>query len=178
MRYVRERDYPVPRVISVSGPDLVLERIEGPEMQDVLLADLGRIEAQAEALASLHHRLHEIVAPAWLPERGAGDRVLHLDLHPRNVILSPTGAVVIDWSNASRGPAALDPALAIAIFVTAKANADSMLRGAIDRFIAAFAGHFDAAELERWMPLAIEMRIADTNVTDAERRELTKLVRK
>ena len=38
MRYVRDRGYPAPRVIEVSGPDLVLERIDGPTM----LADLSR----------------------------------------------------------------------------------------------------------------------------------------
>ena len=33
-----------------------------------------------------------------------GDRVLHIDLHPENVIISPAGPVVIDWSGASAGP--------------------------------------------------------------------------
>jgi Ser/Thr protein kinase RdoA (MazF antagonist) len=105
-----------------------------------------------------------------------GDRVLHLDLHPRNVILSSRGPFVIDWANAARGPAALDPALAMAIFVSARATADAPREG-IDRFIAEFASHFDSAALDRWMPLAVEMRMADPNVTDEERRELAGLER-
>jgi Ser/Thr protein kinase RdoA (MazF antagonist) len=99
------------------------------------------------------------------------DRLLHLDLHPRNVLLSPRGPYVIDWANAARGPAALDPALAIAVFVPARAQFPG-IRAAIDRFIAEFASHFDRAELDAAMPLAVELRSRDANVTERERAEL------
>ena len=40
-------------------------------------------------LAHLHEQLHEITAPAWLPAPlGEGTSLLHLDLHPDNVILA------------------------------------------------------------------------------------------
>lgn len=172
MRYARANGYPVPAVVSVAGPDLVLERVDGPTMQDALTLDLARIGEFAAQLAALHHRLHRIAAPPWLPERASGDRLLHLDLHPKNVILSASGPVVIDWANAASGPAALDPALAIAIFVTAKANVAERERRSIDAFIAAFAAHFAADALRAAMPRAVEMRVADVNVTDRERQEL------
>ncbi|WP_328508206.1 phosphotransferase family protein [Streptomyces sp. NBC_00391] len=35
-------------------------------------------------------------------------RVLHLDLHPENVIVTPQGPQVIDWSTAEEGPPGLD----------------------------------------------------------------------
>jgi tRNA A-37 threonylcarbamoyl transferase component Bud32 len=175
MRYARASGFPVPAVISSSGPDLVLERVHGPTMQRVL-EDGASLEANAATLAALHHRLHEISAPPGLPQRGDGDRLLHLDLHPANVILGPAGPVVIDWANAASGPAALDPALAIAIFVTAKAGAEPG-REVIDVFIRAFASHFDRRELVAAMPLAISLRAADPNVTEAERRELAGLER-
>lgn len=171
MRYARASGYPVPTVIEVSGPDLVLERIDGPTMQDALMSDRGTIDTHARALAELHGRLHRIAAPAWLPSRGDGDRLLHLDLHPKNVILAASGPVVIDWANAARGPAALDPALAIAIFVTARAEFPQMVPS-IDAFIGSFAAHFDRAELRAAMPLAIELRLADANVSERERHEL------
>lgn len=172
MRYARSRGYPVPEVLAVSGRDLVLDRITGPTMQDVLLGGTGSLLDEAARLAELHHRLHRIAGPDWLPPRGDGDRLLHLDLHPKNVILSSSGPIVIDWANAARGPAALDPALAIAIFVTAKANAGREERMAIDAFIEAFRSHFVAAELDDALPLAFELRSADHNVTDRERAEL------
>ena len=80
MRYLRQAGYPVPEVLAVDGRDLVLERLNGPDM----LADLIR--------------------RPW--------RVLHLDLHPANVMLTPGGPVVIDWTNAAAGPAGADVALA------------------------------------------------------------------
>ena len=40
-----------------------------------------------------------------------GDRLVHLDLHPLNVILSDKGPVVIDWPNAARGDGNTDVAL-------------------------------------------------------------------
>ena len=37
--------------------------------------------------------------------------MLHGDLHPANVLLSPDGPVVIDWTNAVQGPPGADVAL-------------------------------------------------------------------
>jgi tRNA A-37 threonylcarbamoyl transferase component Bud32 len=172
MRYARSHGYPVPEVIAVSGRDLVLDRITGPTMQEVLLSETGSLPDKARQLAELHHRLHRIAGPDWLPSQGDGDRLLHLDLHPKNVILGPSGPIVIDWANAARGPAALDPALAIAIFVTAKANVGTEERASIDAFIDAFRSHFAADELDEALPRALKLRSADHNVTDDERAEL------
>lgn len=176
MRYVRDHGYPVPRVVSVSGSDLVLEKVVGPTMQDDLAAVPSRIPEHAALLARLHDELHAIVAPAWLAARDDGDRILHLDLHPRNVLLSPSGPVVIDWANAARGPASLDPALAIAIFTSAKAHAGPEERALIVSFIEAFAQHFEPLDLRASMPLAVRLRADDPNVTDPERAELATLM--
>jgi Ser/Thr protein kinase RdoA (MazF antagonist) len=48
------------------------------------------------------------------PRDGAGSLV-HLDLHPDNVVLTDTGPVVIDWSNATAGPSTLDVAMSALI---------------------------------------------------------------
>lgn len=85
--------------------------------------------------------------------------------------------MVIDWANASRGSAALDPAIAIAIFVSARVSVRSTQREALDRFTAAFAAHFSAAELQASFPLAVSLRSGDSNVTAAERAELAALDR-
>src|ERR1700691_2517308 len=51
-------------------------------------------------------------APDWLRAPfGYGAPLLHLDLHPINVLLSPRGPVVIDWEGAGRGPAEADLAI-------------------------------------------------------------------
>lgn len=106
MTYVREHGYPAPRVRPTGSPtDLVLERLFGPTLLTALAE--GRVGA-AEAgtlLASLLRSLHAV------PGRDPADpraRVLHLDLHPDNVMLTPDGPRVIDWSNTEDGPPALD----------------------------------------------------------------------
>jgi aminoglycoside phosphotransferase (APT) family kinase protein len=172
MRHAARHGYPVPEVLDVRGDALVLERIEGASM----LADLRRrpwtLPRRASLLADVHKRLHEIVAPPGLAEAGgAGDRLLHLDLHPENVILSPAGPVVIDWTNARRGDPALDVALTWVIVATSG--------GPLGRvFVRFFLAHFELAELRRALPAAAERRIADPNVTDRERRAVRRLLQR
>ncbi|MFY4721331.1 phosphotransferase family protein [Streptomyces sp. LaBMicrA B280] len=106
MTYVRRHGYPVPRVRPTgSRTELVLERLSGPTLLAALVE--GRVDpAEAGALlAGLLRRLHA------LPGRDPADpgaRVLHLDLHPDNVMLTPDGPRVIDWSNARDGHPGLD----------------------------------------------------------------------
>jgi aminoglycoside phosphotransferase (APT) family kinase protein len=128
MTYLAQAGYPVPRVYDSSGPDLVMERIQGRDM----LADLGRrpwlVRRHARSLAALHDRLHQIPAPPGLRERyGSGDRVVHLDLHPGNVMLTPSGPVVIDWDGAASGTPAVDVAMVWVII--ASSDVDVLPRG-------------------------------------------------
>jgi aminoglycoside phosphotransferase (APT) family kinase protein len=75
-------------------------------------------------LAVLHDRLHDIAAPPGLPHPLVpGEQILHLDLHPGNVMLTAGGPVVIDWTNASAGPPGADVAMAYLIIDTADVDA-------------------------------------------------------
>jgi aminoglycoside phosphotransferase (APT) family kinase protein len=113
MTYVLERGYPVPQVheLSDDGTELVMQRVDGPTMLDDLGDHPWRIYSHAHTLADLHTRLGHIPAPDWLRSGPvAGDRVVHLDLHPNNVVLTVDGPVVIDWTNAAAGTAGSDVA--------------------------------------------------------------------
>ena len=111
MRHVRAHGYPVPQVHDVGEGWLVMDRVDGPTMLDVATRPPFRMRRWALVLADLHRRLHDIPAPDGLPEAGLpGDRVVHLDLHPLNVLLGADGPVVVDWANARRGDPALDVA--------------------------------------------------------------------
>ncbi|WP_225830781.1 phosphotransferase [Streptomyces sp. NK08204] len=106
MTYVRQHGYPVPRVRpSGSRTDLVLERLSGPTMLDALTQGHLAVQEAGALLARLLRQLHAV------PGRNTGDpgaRVLHLDLHPDNVMMTPDGPRVIDWSNAEDGHPGLD----------------------------------------------------------------------
>jgi aminoglycoside phosphotransferase (APT) family kinase protein len=112
MRFVADQGYPAPEVFDVraDGAEIVMERVDGPLMADVMTKRPQTIPRLASLLADLHDQLHRITAPDWLRPWDDGDRVLHLDLHPLNVLMSPRGPVVIDWANAARGDGLSDVA--------------------------------------------------------------------
>ena len=105
-------------------------------------------------LARLHEALHRIVLD--------GHSLVHLDLHPENVIISPSGPVVIDWTNARSGDAAQDVALTWLILATSG--------GVPGRLLArSFRARAGAALIREGIADARAFRLADPNVTDAER---------
>jgi aminoglycoside phosphotransferase (APT) family kinase protein len=86
------------------------------------------------------------------------------------VILSRDGPFVIDWTNARRGDPALDVALTWVLIAT---NGGPLAR----LFLRGFLAHFDRDDLVRALPAAAELRIADVNVDDRERRAVRRFVR-
>ena len=163
MAVARAAGYPVPAVHEVRGDALVLERIHGPTMLADLRRRPWRLQAHARLLAALHDRLHAI------PYGGA--TLLHLDLHPENVLLSPSGPVVIDWTNARAGEPALDLALS---WVIAKTSGG--LPGRV--FAHAFRSALEADQLLQALPEAAILRLADPNVTERERDAVRALLRR
>ena len=107
MEYVRVQGFSVPVVEEVSGDgrNMVLERIEGPDMLAMMRNRPWTIPRLGRVLADLHRELHELKTPDWLADApvGRGVGLLHLDLHPLNVMMSPRGPIVIDWARACRG---------------------------------------------------------------------------
>lgn len=110
---------------------IVYERVYGDSMLSVLGSRPWTLFAQASLLAELHAAMHghetnrlpsqrnllerqlrevarffpDIAQAALkvLDQLPDDNKVCHGDLHPDNVILSPRGAVIIDWMNAVMG---------------------------------------------------------------------------
>jgi aminoglycoside phosphotransferase (APT) family kinase protein len=109
MEHARANGFPAPAARALNDTEIVMERVDGPTMLTDLTLRPWRLGSHASTLAALHDRLHAIPGPPWLPAPlGDGESLLHLDLHPDNVMLSKSGPVVIDWPNAARGPAPAD----------------------------------------------------------------------
>lgn len=174
MRYVRERGYPAPEIMSVDGTDLVLERATGSTMRVDLARRPWTLIHHARLLADLQRRLHRIAAPEWLPAIEPGGAVIHLDLHPENVLLHGKGALVIDWANARAGHWADDVAQTVVILAAADLPRSTML--AIRAFLWVYLAGFDRAVVRAHLPAAIARRLSDPNMT-ARERELIPLVR-
>ena len=174
MEHARRHGYPVPRVVDVRDSALVLERVDGPTMLEDLRRRPWLLRRHAGVLADLHARLHEITAPPELSQAGPGDTVLHLDFHPHNVLLTARGPVVLDWTNARRGDPALDVALTWVILAT---SGGALGRLFLRRYLLRrYLHELGATAVREALPLAAQRRIADRNVTEAERRRVRLLV--
>lgn len=181
MRHVRAAGYPAPEVLEDREDGLVMERVAGPTMLDDLARHPWRVRRHARTLAALHRDLHRIKAPDGLPAPfGAGDSVLHLDLHPANVLLSPAGPVVIDWANAARGPAAADVADAWLVLAAAQPEGGWPLRLAVGLLRRAFVSVFLRAagrdEAAAHLRAVAERRARDRNLEPAERATMLRVV--
>jgi aminoglycoside phosphotransferase (APT) family kinase protein len=180
MVYLADAGFPVPVVYDASGPDIVMERLDGRDM----LADFGKrpwlARQHGRLLAGLHNRLHQIKAPGWLrPSFEPGDRVLHLDLHPANVMLTSRGPVVIDWTNAAAGPAAADVAMAYVIVASSEVDLVPLpLRLAVRPLRSAHLAQFlAAAHDDPWPKVgsAVKSRLTDPNVRPSEAQRLREI---
>ncbi len=174
MRYVRSHGYPCPEVDDAGDGYLVMDRLDGPTMLDAIGKPPFPLRRCGRLLAELHDRLHRIPAPpgirvAPLP----GDRLVHRDLHPMNVMMTADGPMVIDWANASAGDPAFDVADTWVLFACATAPASG-----IDRIVLpigrrimlrSFLGRVDKAAARRAIPAAVEHRLSDRNMSTEER---------
>lgn len=183
MEYVRKHGYPVPAVeeVSTDGTELVIERLDGVTMADALRRRPWTMRRQADVLATLHSRLHDIAAPGWVPNApgSAGDSLLHLDLHPLNVVVTGKGPVVIDWTNACRGIAEVDVALAWVLLASGEIPV-GRLRATAERLgrrtlVNSFLRHFDVAAVRIQLPDVVAWKVTDANMTDVERRAMRTL---
>lgn len=125
-------------LVDVDGcPAIVFERVDGPTMLDEVVRRPQEREPMARELARLQRLVTGCPAPASLPrlhdriaanvaaavdldpglQRAAlhllaslphGTAVCHFDLHPNNVLLGPSGPIVIDWFDAASGDPAAD----------------------------------------------------------------------
>ncbi len=128
MRVVRDHAYPAPRVLSVDGADMIMERLDGDDLLAVLARRPWRVRRIGRTLAELHCRLAEI--PCDAPDVSAAipvaiepaEAIVHGDLHPGNVLVTSRGPVVIDWEGASLGPSDADVATTWLLLAIADAD--------------------------------------------------------
>ncbi len=184
MEFVRSQGYPAPRVSEVSedGLDLVMQRVDGPTMVDAMAARPWRIGRMAGQLAELHLSLHELAAPPWLKRApcGDGDRLLHMDLHPLNVLMGSSGPVVIDWTNASRGDPSVDVAATWVLIVSGEVPAGRMkaILLAFGRkiLIRNFLKPFPEQDVRSTLAEVVPWKCQDANMSDLERARMRSLL--
>jgi aminoglycoside phosphotransferase (APT) family kinase protein len=185
MAYAHDQGFPTPAVeeISDDGSALVMERIEGPSMVAAINRAPWSVLRQADTLAELHLRLHDIAAPDFLGPApvGTGGRLLHLDLHPLNVLIGPRGPVVIDWPNAARGDPVVDVGLAWVLMGAGEIPSHRLVARLLGPgralLVNRFVSHFDRSEVVAGLRDVVAWKATDTNMSPSEVDGMWKVVK-
>ncbi len=182
MAHARARGYPVPEVFDAGDGFLVMERLDGPTMMEWAGAAPFPLRKAGRLLAGLHERLHEILAPEGIRVAPmAGDRLVHRDLHPMNVVMTAAGPVVIDWANASAGDPAFDVADTWVVFACAAAPTSGLDRVLIPVgrrvMLRSFLGGVDRERARAAIPAAVEHRLTDENLSAEEHDRMRRFAR-
>ena len=179
--YAHGCGYPVPAVRDATATDLVIERLEGRTMMAEIARRPWRLGAYGRILGELHRRLHELPPPPELPSRGgAGPTLVHLDLHPENVLLTPRGPVVIDWTAGGSGRAEHDVAMAHVILATSDipgpAPFRAVARAGRQLFLDAFLKHAGLEVSRADLADVARARLADPHLLAGERARVEALL--
>lgn len=182
MTYLGEQGYPVPAVHDFNDTDMVLDRLHGPTMTAMAARSPFSSTRHARTLAGLHNQLHAIAAPSWLPRIADGDdnaddnRIVHLDLHPDNVIMTADGPVVIDWCTARAGDPGADAAAVVVLFTAMRPPVPWFVRALIAvakrPMLAAFLAAVEHEPTDEHMRQAVLKRLDDRNTSPQEKRRL------
>ncbi len=183
MRFMDDHGYPVPHVHDVinDGTEIVMERLDGPMLMDVMARQPHRAKRHATLLADLIDQLHAIQAPDWFRTLDDGNSVLHLDFHPMNVMMTSRGPVVIDWANAAKGHPLTDVGLTYVLMTCPEMPAPrivQLMAQPLRRLIAnTFAKRYRGPAFDTHLRFAAELKLLDSNMRPHEKKRIARLAK-
>ncbi len=185
MRWAGRHGVPVPAVVSVAGPDLVMEEVTGPTLLAQVAARPGAAADAGAVVAAMHRLLDDVPGHPGLParhttgattDRGASWGLLHGDLHPGNIITAPRGPVLIDFTDAGCGPRAADVAETWVLLACYDPGPGQGWSRARRELLTAALSALDADAASRHLRAVTARRHRDPHTTQAEQRAMTELV--
>ncbi len=175
MTWAHQHGIPVPEVYQSSGSDLVMERLDGPTLLAQVLRKPWTLWSTGVELARLHRLLDALPVPEWM-SLTPGDGVVHLDLHPDNVMLHDGRPYLIDWTNARAAPRGEDVATSW-IILKALGLPDGRVQRGLQLFarwviLRAMLRNVDRKAAVAALPAALRRRLDDRNNLPAEKAAL------
>jgi tRNA A-37 threonylcarbamoyl transferase component Bud32 len=203
-------------VVEIDGrTGIIFERVSGYTMGGRDLLKPWELVRRARTLAKLHVKMHSCNLPEAISQRERleqkirtapgltedmrggilnllwqlpdGDVLCHGDFHPRNVIISPRGPIIIDWMTATRGNPAADIARTSLLLRLATRAGD----WALERSLTHIIGHYfypvylkkylelryvSRQQISAWIPVIAAARLSDP--VPRESNKLLALVKK
>jgi aminoglycoside phosphotransferase (APT) family kinase protein len=113
---------------------------------------------------------------------GTGNFLLHLDLHPLNVMMTSRGPVVIDWPNAVRGDPCVDVALTWVLMACGSIPGGGAKAAMLGRFrailVKSFLGHFELDPVRAHVAGVVAWKVQDPHMSDGEQAAMWALARR
>ena len=194
---------------------IVFETCLGPTMYDRLRQHPNDAESMGRLLADSHAEVHECSGAGLVTtvqrlraniERAeplddelrmslqnrlsampCGESLCHGDFHPKNVILSKRGPVIIDWVDATMGPPSADVVRTILLLRSGKdplnANEAEICRRMRTTLLRAYQEQYlalrslPARDLQLWMPIVAGARLSENIACAAAEDDLVALAR-
>jgi aminoglycoside phosphotransferase (APT) family kinase protein len=105
-----------------------------------------------------------------------------MDLHPLNVILSPKGPVVIDWTGACLGDPLVDVGIAWVLMSAGQIPGNPMVARLLDMgrglLVNEFVSQFDRAEVTSRLRDVVTWKVTDPHMSPAEVAGMWRVVEK
>ncbi len=202
-------------VIEIDGrTGIIFERIYGSTMGGRNLLKPRELVRRARILAEMHVMVHSHNLPEAISQRERlkqrirtapgltedlrdgvldllrqlpdGDVLCHGDFHPRNILISPGGPIIIDWMTATHGDPSADIARTSLLLQLAARTGD----WALERSLTHIIGHYfypvylkkyldlrpiSRQQISAWLPVIAAARLADPN--PREKQQLLKLIK-
>jgi len=185
---------------------LVFQRVNGNPMNDMFKHKPWKGNHYARRMAELHVKMHTSTIQADIPYQRQrlvdkiqhaaalpghlqskalaalevmpdGDRLCHGDFHPGNILLTPQGEIIIDWTDATRGNPLSD--LARTTILICGAAETIQTRKILDKVFvktihAEYIRHYfklypgGEQEYRRWLPIVAAARLSE-NIPELEK---------
>lgn len=143
-------------------------------MVDAVAKAPWTLHRHARELASLHQQLHALEAPAFLRDAQVrhGNAIVHMDLHPLNVLIGARGPIVIDWTGAARGDSAADLCIAWVLMATGQVRASGLEAKRItlgrNQLVRSFLSRFDRRAVATGLREVVAYKVRDPHMSESE----------
>lgn len=180
---------------------ILYERVDGPSMFVLMRTRLWNLKRYARLLADLHTQIHQVNADTLPPLKPRleeairnedaisqpikdgvleilrklpdGSALCHFDFHPDQIVMSPSGPVIIDWMAAAQGHPLADVARTLVLVrFGAPLPMNPVMQWVVDAFrstvykeykraILALHPPADAEKLNLWMLVVAAHRLSE-----------------